>query len=153
MHEKTIYTVMGGIESILGGMHRNKAHEVFSYYDKKYIQPWVLHNDAVNLLQLQYERITMEEQHAKLCGSRVSADQKKVCLDTSSDARQDKDYEIEPILDANQSMTCRQILHTGFYSHPYAVYKNKTTGRNMFQRDALQDLREAMQNAKKRQTY
>ena len=38
---------MGGEESVISkDMHRNKAQELLAYYDQKYIQKWVLHDEA-----------------------------------------------------------------------------------------------------------
>ena len=62
------------MESIASSeMHRNKAQLWFAKYGEKYIQKWVLHDEAVDLMVLKVQKFAMEDHYARLYGPRVMA--------------------------------------------------------------------------------
>ena len=63
---------MGGIESVIGGVHRHVMLEIVSYYDKKFIEKWFLHDEAANLLAIKSQRLAMKEHYTRLYGPRVT---------------------------------------------------------------------------------
>ena len=111
---------MGGVESVVSkDMHRNKAQERFAYYDEKYIQRWVLHDEAVDLMVLKVQKINMEDHYARLYGPRVIAHR------TISSQQSNKDSNIN-VEDTPVGPTCQlvnqDLLTEAFSSHPYARY-------------------------------
>lgn len=111
-------------------MHRNKAQELFAYYDEKYIQKWVLHDEAVDLMVLKVQKITMEDHYAKLYGPRIIAHQKIESSSTKDDSTKDTTVTVEDIsIDPIFQKTSHDILLKAFSSHPYHAYKNQPVKR------------------------
>ena len=111
---------MGGVESVVSkDMHRNKAQERFDYYDQKYIQRWVLHDEAVDLMVLKVQKINMEDHYARLYGPRIMAHRTM----SSEESNKDSNINVEgtPIGPTCQ-MVNQDLLTEAFSSHPYARY-------------------------------
>ena len=127
VHHKTISTLMGGVESIASKeMHRNKAQELFAYYDEKYIKKLVLHEAAVDLMVLKAQKITMEDHYATLYGPRIIAHKKIDSVGHGETTTKETVIGIEPTLTKQLSKRESQsILAKGFSSHPYSRYSSR----------------------------
>ena len=117
---------MGGVESVISkDMHRNKAQELLAYYDQKYIQKWVLHDEAVDLMVLKVQKINMEDHYARLYGPRVMAHR----TISSDESNKDSNINVEG---ATIGPTCQlvnqDLLTEAFSSHPYARYSLNVMG-------------------------
>ena len=147
VHEKTIDNLMGGMEAIMGGIHRNVFLEVFWIYDEKYIQKWFLHDEAVNLLALKAEQIDIKEHYTRLYGPRVEAEktsrasmffasspsrarinQTQLEKEQDVDAGEKTDAELRKTRKSvriNVPSSDQEVLKTAFDSHPYSIYSNR----------------------------
>ena len=153
---------MGGIESICGGIHRHQILEIFEHYDEKYIQKWVLHKEAVNLLALKTENINLKEHFTRLYGPRVHAEKAVEGPTephvTAARARVQTyafpdDAEGGMVLNINDSQpTDEELLKQGFASHPYAVYTHTAGQQSLRDSDAHLALQDAMNLRQNRTT-
>ena len=128
---------MGGIESVIGGIHRHVVLEVISYYDKKYVEKWVLHKEAVNLLALKSESISIKDHYTRLYGPRITASKAdswtpehgglatRARVQTFAPDSGDRKQSSESGIVELRSHEDTAALKSAFESHPYAVYANK----------------------------
>ena len=127
---------MGGIEAVIGGIHRNVVLEVISHYDKKYVEKWVLHDEAVNLLALKSESMSIKDHYTRLYGPRITAAKAdswtpqhggiatRARVQTfAPDAGDRKGSSASGVEMRAHEDT--DALKSAFESHPYAVYANK----------------------------
>ena len=143
---------MGGVESVVSkDMHRNKAQEKFAYYDQKYIQRWVLHDEAVDLMVLKVQKINMEDHYARLYGPRVMAHR----TISTEQSKRDSNINAE---DTPIGPTCQlvnqDLLTEAFSSHPYARYSlNVTMGSRHGNDDTMgseEDLHQLLQHKERK---
>ena len=131
---------MSGVESIASTqMHRSKAQELFNYYDEKYIQKWILHDEAVDLMVLKVQKIVMEDHFAKLYGPRVIAHQNIASSNTKDDSTKDA-------ISVEEDTSL--ILQKAFSSHPYSVYKTKQVQR--IDSDSQEDLQKCLKEEERK---
>ena len=139
VHGKTVVTLMGGMESIASTkMHRNKAQKLFSHYDEKYIQKWVLHDEAVDLMVLKVQKIAMEDHYAKLYGPRIIA-HKTIDSANTDDASTiviEEDTSVDPM----SQKANHDILLKAFSAHPYEAYKKKIGRMDSDSQENIQQL-------------
>ena len=123
---------MSGVESVATcEMHRNKAQLLFAKYDEKYIQKWVLHDEAVDLMVLKVQKFAMEDHYARLYGPRVMA---KKSVMASTRARSPSDFSSESLKESQ--ITClkdledpignkesKMLLANAFAAHPFTKYQ------------------------------
>ena len=150
---------MSGVESVATcEMHRNKAQLLFAKYDEKYIQKWVLHDEAVDLMVLKVQKFAMEDHYARLYGPRVMA---KKSIVASMRARSPSDFNRDSLEDSKiirvpdvedpvvhristsdqylGKKESKRILANAFASHPFSKYQ--TCDRvKMESNDDLQNL-------------
>ena len=137
VHLRTIDILMGGVESIFGGVHRHAMLEVLSYYDKKYIEKCFLHDEAANLLALKSQGLAIKDHYTRLYGPMVTVAKahswllKSEVSDTTNPIQAltppteakginpTTGIAIQPNFDSKKS------LKLAFDSHPYSVYSNK----------------------------
>lgn len=156
VHGKTMDNLMGGIESVIGGVHRHVVLEVFSIYDEKYIQKWFLHDEAVNLLALKAETLSITEHYTRLYGPRISVESTHEPSDIKSARSRVLTFnpktEERTILDINPQSTDQELLKTAFDSHPYSVYTNKVDQPNYRHPDSHDALTDVIKHQQKRTT-
>jgi hypothetical protein len=127
---------MGGIEAIIGGIHRNVVLEVISHYDKKYVEKWVLHDGAVNLLASKSESMSIKDHYTRLYGPRITASKADSWTpDHSGIASRARVQTFAPEDGDRKGSSASGVemrahedtdaLKLAFESHPYAVYANK----------------------------
>ena len=152
VHHQTINNLMGGVESILGGIHRHSVIEVVSYFDKKYIEKWFLHDQCANLLALKSRYIFLKEHYTRLYGPRVA------CARGGADswgneaggpAARARVQTFVPQSDQNAGThsVCFKVdseddmkrLKDAFESHPYSAYTNKVQNPDADSPKALED--------------
>ena len=62
---------MAGVESVVGGFSRFLIREKLRAWDAKYTKSWLIREDAVDLMALKYEQISLDEHYARLYGPRI----------------------------------------------------------------------------------
>ena len=151
--EKTLSNLMSGVESIAScKMHRNKAQLLFAKYDEKYIQKWVLHDEAVDLMVLKVQKFAMEDHYARLYGPRVMA--KKSFM--SCRARSPSDFSRESL--EKSQITClkdskdpvgnkesKRLLADAFAAHPFSKFQSY-----QLRMDSNEDLQNLLDDTEKK---
>ena len=161
VHLQTIDNLMGGIESVIGGVHRHVMLEIVSYYDKKFIEKWFLHDEAANLLAIKSQRLAMKEHYTRLYGPRVTVAKTDSWLPQSAGG--DTKNRIQTYVPPTESngtnpstaiaMTSNddsKTLKLAFDSHPYSVYSNKVAQPNYEHAESPTVLEDCVQEREKR---
>ena len=144
---------MSGMESIAScEMHRNKAQLLFAKYDEKYIQKWILHDEAVDMMVLKVQKFAMEDHYARLYGPRVMA--KKSVM--ASRARSPSDFNRESLKESQ--ITClkdseelvgnkesKKLLANAFAAHPFSKYQHQKV-----RMDSNEDLQSLLDDTEKK---
>ena len=131
---------MGGVEAVLGGIHRHTVLDVISYYDKKYVEKWFLHDEAANLLALKSRAIFLKEHYTRLYGPRVAAARtgndswgneagganatRRARVQTFVPQKGD-DFGVNSICFKVDSEDDMKRLREAFEAHPYSKFSNK----------------------------
>ena len=152
---------MGGVEAIIGGIHRHTVLDVISYYDKKYIEKWMLHDEAANLWALKSRYIFLKEHYTRLYGPRVAATRTGAdswgneAGDTSGVYRA-RDQKLVPQQDENLGThsVCFNVdseeeikwLQEAFAAHPFSKLSNRIVS------DPDADFPKAMEDCVEHQT-
>ena len=143
------------MESIASSeMHRNKAQLLFAKYDEKYIQKWVLHDEAVDLMVLKVQKFAMEDHYARLYGPRVMA---KKSVMASTRARSPSDFSSESLKesqitclkdseDAVGNKASKKLLANAFSAHPFSKYQTCDRVRM----DSNEDLQNLLEDREKK---
>ena len=63
VNEKTMDTMMAGVESITGGIHKHKLLESVQNFEKKNLKPCLLRNPDQDPLALKLEKITIKDHY------------------------------------------------------------------------------------------
>ena len=146
---------MSGVESVATcEMHRNKAQKLFAYYDEKYIQRWVLHDEAVDLMVLKVQKFAMEDHYARLYGPRVIA--RKTVM-TSMRARSPSDFNRDSLEESKIDLVasledpvgkkeCKKALANAFASHPFSKYQTS----DRVKMESAEDLQHLLKDAENR---
>ena len=144
---------MGGIEAVIGGIHRHTVFEVISYYDKKYIEKWMLHDEAANLLALRSRHIFLKEHYTRLYGPRVAAERKgadswgmeaggsnmrRARIQTFV-PQQGEDLGTHSVCFKVDSEDDIQRLQEAFAAHPYSKFSSKVADPDADFPKALED--------------
>ena len=144
---KTVDHVMAGVESIIGGFSRFLIKEKIRNWDAKYTKKWLIREDAVDLMALKYEEISLDEHYARLYGPRILVHENKIneMLQTDSlpneEISQDnakperkksllpervKSWQRQPSKTSQTSTYIeRKQLQQAFSSNPYERFKHK----------------------------
>ena len=149
---------MGGIESVIGGIHRHTVIDVAAYFDKKYIEKWFLHDEAANLLAMKSRYIFLKEHYTRLYGPRValtrtgadswgnepgsSVARARVQTFVPESEQNEGTHSICFKVDTEEDM---KRLKDAFESHPYSAYTSNVHNPDADSPKALQDAIEHQQ--------
>ena len=153
---------MGGVECIIGGVHRHVVYEVVSYYDKKYIEKWFLHDESANLLALKTESISIKEHYTRLYGPLVTISKTDSWTSPTGGpvsrarvqtyAPKDGEADENMLAIAMRENEDSKLLKTAFESHPYSVYANKVQQPDYVHADSPVALEDCVKDQQKRTT-
>ena len=146
---------MSGVESVATcEMHRNKAQKLFANFDEKYIQKWVLHDEAVDLMVLKVQKFAMEDHYARLYGPRVMA---RNTVMTSMRARSPSDFNRDSLAACNIDFApnvedpvgkkeTKKVLANAFAAHPFSKYQTA----DRVKMESAEDLQNLLKDAENR---
>ena len=146
---------MSGLESIATcKMHRNKAELLFAQFDENYIQKWVLHDEAVDLMVLKVQKFAMEDHYARLYGPRVIARDavtKTIRPRSPSDFNRESLNECKINFEENSedpvgNKESKKILANAFAAHPFSKYQRC----DRVKMDSNEDLQNMLEDAEKK---
>ena len=117
-----------------------------------------MHDEAVNLLALKAETLSITDHYTRLYGPRISVESTHEPSDIKSARSRVLTYppktkpDERTILDINPQSTDQELLKTAFNSHPYAVYTNKVDQPNYRHPDSHDALTDVIKHQQKRTT-
>ena len=141
VNSKTVDCIMAGVASVVGEFSTLQLREKLRQLDAKYIKTWLIREDAVDLMTLKYEEISIDEHYARLYGPRILVHENRIneMLATNDDDSEDstnfdfergKSFQSHPSKSSQKSQTSsyieRKQLQQAFSSSPYERYKNKS---------------------------
>ena len=129
---------MAGVSSVVGEFSRIQLREKVRQFDAKYVKSWIIRDDAMDLMTLKYEEISVDEHYARLYGPRILVAENKINEILAPD--DDSEESGEGVLFRQQSSKTSQLkqptetsdyierktLEAAFRSSPYERFKNKS---------------------------
>ena len=134
--------VMSGVASVVGEFSAMMVKEKLRQWDANHMKKWLIREDALDLMTLKYEDISIDEHYARLYGPRILVHEHKINEMISGDADGDEtshaddnnyirvpSYKNQPSK-SSQSQTStyieRKQLQQAFSSSPYERFKSKS---------------------------
>ena len=71
VNEKTMDTMMAGVESITGGIHKHKVLKTFQTFEENTIKKWVVREGVGDPMALKLEKITVKDHYNRLYGPTI----------------------------------------------------------------------------------
>ena len=139
---KTIDYVMAGVESVTGHLSRYSAMEKLRNFDGKYLKRLLVRENAVDVLALRLQDITIDEHYARLYGPTVVVHEK---MQRRSGNRPSPSY--TGYTEAERQLLRRALANTPFelLRHNAYVRHSKEHVRNWLKRDHEDKMRQLEQ--------
>ena len=134
--------VMSGVASVVGEFSKLMLKEKARQWDANHMKKWLIREDAMDLMTLKYEEISIDEHYARLYGPRILVHEHKINEIIAGDAEGDdstsseeKDYmrvssfKSQPSKTLNSQTSTyieRKQLQQAFSSSPYERFKSKS---------------------------
>lgn len=129
---------MAGVSSVVGEFSRIQLKEKVRQFDAKYVKSWIIRDDAMDLMTLKYEEISVDEHYARLYGPRILVAENKIneILAPDDDSEEcgegvlfrqqsSKTSQLKPPTQTSDYIE-RKTLEAAFRSSPYERFKNKS---------------------------
>ena len=129
---------MAGVSSVVGEFSRIQLREKARQFDAKYVKSWIIRDDAMDLMTLKYEEISVDEHYARLYGPRILVAENKIneILAPDDDSEEggegvifrqqsSKTSQLKPPTETSDYIE-RKTLEAAFKSSPYERFKNKS---------------------------
>ena len=82
---------MSGVSSIVGEFSKVMVKEKLRQWDANNLKKWLIREDALDLMTLKYEEISIDEHYARLYGPRILVHEHKINEIIAGDADADGD--------------------------------------------------------------
>jgi len=113
VNEKTMDTMMAGVESITGGIHKHKLLESVQNFEKKNLKPCLLRNPDQDPLALKLEKITIKDHYNRLYGPTIEAT--KMVKQVEQENKKLERAPAQSLTDNTMRSTMRKALHASTY--------------------------------------
>ena len=137
---KTIDYVMAGVESVTGHLSRYSVMEKLRIFDRKYLKRLLVKENAVDMLALRLQDITIDEHYARLYGPTMIVHEK---------IQRRSGYHPAPYsyTEAERQMLKRALANTPFelLRHNAYIRHSKEHVRNWLKRDHDENMRQLEQ--------
>ena len=75
---KCVDHIMAGVASVVGEFSKLMLKEKMRKWDESHLKKWLIREDAVDLMTLKYEEISIDEHYARLYGPRILVHEQKI---------------------------------------------------------------------------
>ena len=132
--------VMAGVASVVGEFSKLMIKEKMRKWDETHLKKWLIKEDAIDLMTLKWEEISIDEHYARLYGPRILVHEHKINAMIGADASEDSSEDTnvlmrvpsirpQPSTTSNSETSShieRMQLKQAFSSSPYERYKSKS---------------------------
>ena len=152
---KCVDCIMAGVASVVGEYSKLMIKEKLRKWDETHLKKWLIREDAIDLMTLKWEEISIDEHYARLYGPRILVHEHQINAMIGGDPSEDNSEDTTVLMrvpsirpqpsTTSQSETSSHIermrLKQAFSSSPYERYKSKSYRNQDSEDQILEEIR------------